>query len=72
MEKKAGSIDLTPTWTEVARLYTRLAESGERNACAGMSSEIIRAGKFSDALSTLLPHLSKEQTDLIRGIITGD
>lgn len=63
------TIDMTPTWAEVTRLYTRLAESGERKACAGMSSEIVRAGKAADALNKLMPTLSAEQTAVVRELI---
>lgn len=44
------TIDLTPTWGEIGRIYVRLAESGETKAAGAMRSEVARAFAASQAL----------------------
>lgn len=66
-----GRITLTPTWEEVATIYTRYAVGGERKACAGLAPEIIRACRMADILNALMHELPAEKVQEIHDRIKG-
>lgn len=58
------TIDLTPTWGEIGVLYTRLAESGERNAARELRGEVAKAFAFAEAFKVILAALPAELREL--------
>jgi len=65
--KRAGEIDITPTWAEWALLYIRLAETGEADACRKLRKDMIRMAHMATAFNALLKSgtLTEEQDALI-------
>jgi hypothetical protein len=69
---KMKTIDMTPTWREWGIMYARLAETGERKACAAMRPDLLKALTAAEALSTLINRgmLSPEALQVVKETMT--
>lgn len=54
------TIDITPTWGEWARIYSRLAESGEGRACRELRADLARMAASCEALKAIRAELPEE------------
>lgn len=63
------TVDITPTWGEIANLLWRLIQSNEQKALQHAHSEFARAFAMAEALSQLHPTLTEEQHKLVQEIL---
>lgn len=60
-----NTIDLTPSWGEVGKLYFRLVESGETAAARAMRPDIAKALAAAEALRAVMDTLSEAQMTIV-------
>lgn len=65
----AGAIDITPTWGEWGRLYSALAESGERKACRALREDFARAMAAAEVMRELRDTFTDEQAAIVARVL---
>lgn len=67
------TIDLKPTWGEVANLYMTLAERGARpEALKAMRAEVARMAAACEALNAISKTLTDEQQATVARVMTAE
>ncbi|WP_163057118.1 hypothetical protein [Acidithiobacillus ferrooxidans] len=62
-------IDVTPTWGEFGRMYTRLAESQEVKAIRELRSEVAKAMAAAEALKAVQQSFTEEQHSIAANVM---
>ncbi|MDA8153006.1 MAG: hypothetical protein M0003_09895 [Acidithiobacillus sp.] len=65
-------IDVTPTWGEFGRMYTRLAESQEVKVIRELRSEVARAMAAAEALKVVQESFTEAQHYIVAKIMANE
>lgn len=70
--QKIKTIPLKMSWGDVALVYRRLAESGERRALEAMREEIARMGAAAEALNAITKDLPDALQQRVSEVIVSE